>query len=899
MLRQGRHDNREGGMPKIIQGGHTWADLEPYLDEALDLSGSELEKYMAALARERPTVAAALADMLAESAELKSTSFLEHPVMVPAEDSLVGEQVGSYTIDSLIGRGGMGEVWLALRSDGRFEGKFAIKFLDSYAASPAALDRFRREGRLLARLAHPHIARLIDAGVSSGGRPYLVLEYVDGDRIDGYCRSHALGIEARVRLLLDVLSALAHAHGNLVVHRDIKPSNVLVTADGVAKLLDFGIAKLLNPDTDSTEAGSAPTRIEEAALTPDYAAPEQLLGEPATTATDVYQLGVLMFVLFAGRLPLATPATRAERIKAALDTEAPRASAVALESRRELRGDLDAIISKALRKLPQERYATAAALAEDLKRYLAHEPVAARANLLSYRAGKFVRRYRAAVIGTSAAIAALIAAAAFALIQMREAEIQRDRSRAQARRAEMQAEFVTLMMSTVGNRPTTAEQLLDAGVQLLDQHYTADVRFRFTAMVNLASRYSDLGLTKKQFALLEKADGIARQLDDPSLTARSQCGLAQAEIDLGDMDKAVARAAEGRAALARVADPDPLYVEDCTEAEADLTDAQGNPAAATRIAEHALALLEQVGETHDIRYSELLGRIADYYKEAGDSHRGFDYVERALNAAERNGLGNTDAAMTAMHNLASSLMNVGEVKEACAREKEVISRVESTGRTVITAMAVLNGSCFLKAGDASQALAWYDRGLAAAEKENEAYLQMHARANRARALIELQRFAEAGAELDRVAALEQQDVPSGAIPAARARIVRAELLLAEGRAEEARQILDAMLPALRAPHSGEGVFLPSALFWSARIALAQKRYTDAAAFATEALRDTERRARDPEKSADVGESWLLLAQARGALNDAGGRREAAQRAVTSLTASLGAENALTRAASAL
>jgi eukaryotic-like serine/threonine-protein kinase len=885
-------------MTKIILGEHTWADLEPYLDQALELSGRELEEYMAALAAERPTIAAALTGLLADSAELKSKSFLEQPVMVPADNSLAGQQVGPYTLDSLIGRGGMGEVWLALRSDGRFEGKFAIKFLDSYSASPAALDRFRREGRLLARLAHPHIARLIDAGVTSGGRPYLVLEYVEGERIDAYCRSHSLGIEARVRLLLDVLSALAHAHGNLVVHRDIKPSNVLVTADGVAKLLDFGIAKLLNPDADATDVG-APTRIEDAALTPDYAAPEQLLGEPATTATDVYQVGVLMFVLFAGRLPFAASTSRAERIKAALDAEPPRLSAAALVSRKELRGDLDAIVAKALRKLPQERYATAAALADDLKRYLGHEPVAARANLLSYRAGKFVRRYRAAVIGTSAAILALIAVAAFALIQMREAEIERDRSRAQAKRAEMQAEFVTLMMSTVGDRPTTAEQLLDAGVQLLDKHYTADVRFRFTAMVNLASRYSDLGLSNKQFALLERADGIARELNDPALIARSQCGLAQAEIDLGHMDKAVARVAEGRASLARLPEPDPLYVEDCTEAEADLSDAQGNPGAATHIAERALALLEQAGEIHDIRYSELLGRIADYYKEAGDSHRGLEYVERALAAAERSGLGNTDAAMTAMHNLASSLMNVGEVNEACAREREVISRVQSTGRTVITAMAVLNGTCFLKAGDASLALTWYEQGLAAARTENEAYLQMHARAYRARALIELHRYAEAAAELDQVAALAQQHIPSGEVPATRAQIFRAELLLAEGRADDAQRTIQPLLPGLRAPRGSERVLLPAALLLSARIAMAQRRYTDAADLSSEALRETLRRARDPAKSADVGESWLTLARARGALNDANGMHEAAQRAATSLTASLGAENALTRAASAL
>jgi hypothetical protein len=887
-------------MIKITLGEHTWADIEPYLDHALELSASDRQDYVNRLAAEHPSIATALNELLVDRDELQAKGFLDQPVRVPADSSLIGQQVGPYTIDSLIGRGGMGEVWLAHRSDGRFEGQFALKFLDSYAASPVALDRFRREGRLLARLAHPHIARLIDAGITADARPYLVLEYIQGVRIDLYCDSRSLGVEDRVRLLLDVLSALAHAHGNLVVHRDIKPSNVLVTADGVTKLLDFGIAKLLNPDAD-TQPDSPPTRLEDSALTPDFAAPEQLLGEPASTATDVYQFGVLMFVLLAGRLPLATAGTtRSERIKAALESEPLRLSAAAAQSsRKALRGDLDAIVSKALRKLPQERYGTAAALADDLERYLGHEPVAARANLLGYRMRKFARRYRAAVIGTSLAILALIAVAMFALFQMREAQLQRDQSRAQAKRAEMQAEFVSLMMSTVGDKPTTAEQLLDAGTQLLDKHYTNDLRFRATALLNLSARYADLGLSKKQYALLQSADAIAHKLNDPSLIARSQCGLAQAEIDLGHMDDAVARVAAGRASLAEVHDPDPLYVEDCTEAQADLTDAQGNPAAATQIAGKALALMEQLDETHDLRYSELLGRTADYYKEAGNTQKGFEYVERALAAAERNGFGDTDASMTAMHNLASTLMGFGEVKEACSREKEVISRLQSTGRTVITAMAALYGTCFLRTGAATEALFWYDKGLSAAQAESEGYLQMHARTLRARALIALRRLAEAGMELDRVAALARQDIPLGNVPATRARIVRAELLLAEGRPDDAQRILAPVLPTLREPNSATRSLLPGALLDSAKTAIARGRYAEAVSSANEALQEDARRARDPAQSADVGEGLLVLAQAKGALNDQDGMRDAARQAALSLTAALGADHALTRAALAL
>src|SRR5882724_3116939 len=209
----------------------------------------------------------------------------------------------------------MGEVWRASRTDGRFEGYVAIKILDRSIGHVSVIDRFRREGRLLARLAHPHIARLLDAGSMEDNHPYLVLEYVEGESIDKYCEAHSLNIGERVRLFLDVISAVAHAHTNLIIHRDLKPSNVLVTRDGKVKLLDFGIAKIVNPDgTDD-----ASTRIEDVALTPEYAAPEQLLGEMPSTTTDVYQLGMLLYVLLTGKHPLQLTGTRGERVKAALN----------------------------------------------------------------------------------------------------------------------------------------------------------------------------------------------------------------------------------------------------------------------------------------------------------------------------------------------------------------------------------------------------------------------------------------------------------------------------------------------------------------------------------------------------------------------------------------------------
>ncbi|HEY3849875.1 MAG TPA: protein kinase [Steroidobacteraceae bacterium] len=884
-----------------VNPGHAeWKAVEKHLDRLLDMDETQWDAYISRLENDEPTVAAALRDMMSDRRNLDAQGFLETSLVGPADQERAGTQVGAYTMISLIGRGGMGEVWLAQRSDGRFEGKFALKFLETYSASPTALDRFRREGRLLARLAHPHIARLIDAGVAGSGRPYLILEYVQGIRIDDYCAARALSVEARVRLILDVLSALAHAHSNLVIHRDIKPTNILVTEEGEAKLLDFGIAKLVGAGTAS-DAESPATRIEDSAFTPEYAAPEQILGELPSTATDVFQMGVLIFALLTGRLPSGEESTtRAQRIKAALDEDPPRMSEVAPAGvRKALRGDLDAIVSKALRKPPRERYGTAAALADDLKRYLQSEPVAARANLLTYRMQKFARRYRGAVIGTAAAAVALIAATAFALHQMREAQIQRDQSREQARRAELQAEFVTLMMSTVGDKPTTAEQLLDAGYKLVTQHYTDDPIFRMSAMLNLSARYGDIGLTPKQYTLLQNADQIARGLNDWSMMSRAECGLAEAEIDLGRLDRAVSWIAAAKLAMGHVPNQNPLYLEDCMEAEADVMDARGNPTGATLVAEQALALLEQSGATHDLRYTDLLGRIADYYKEAGDTHKGFEYVARALAAAERDGLGDTDAAMTAMHNVASSLTGFGELKEACSREARLVDRLQSTGRMVIPAIAVLHGTCLLRAGDASAALVWYGKGVSVAVTEQYRDREVYARLNRGRALVALKRFDEAAAELDHARARSKADGPDGTQEVIRIQIVRGELLLAEARYPEAAQTLQSAVSAIRANSKTAGFLLADAVLDSAKVALTQGRYADARRLAQEALAETLRKARNPDLSADVGEASLALAEAQKGLGNARAARDAARQSAVSLTGSLGPDNALTRDALAL
>lgn len=412
-------------------GPDQWQALSPHLDQALDMTDEERSIWLSSLHTADPSLASQLEALLHVHRTLCAEGFLEASGLeLPRGSGLAGQTFGAYTLVSQIGQGGMGTVWLAERSDGRFERRVAVKVLNIALMGKGGEERFKREGRILGLLTHPHIAELIDAGVSPTGHPFLVLEYVEGDHIDRFCDQHRLDVRARIRLFLDVLLAVTEAHDKLIVHRDLKPSNILVRADGQVKLLDFGIAKLLKDDGQSKES---PLTLEGAkALTPEYAAPEQLKGETVTGATDVYSSGVLLYVLLTGYHPTgAASSTPAGLIKAILDIEPTRPSdivclrqeneenAIANAARRattpdklarSLRGDLDTIVAKALKKNPQERYASTRLFAEDLQRFLRHEPIRARPDAIGYRARKFLRRHRSSVTAASLLAVSLMGA---------------------------------------------------------------------------------------------------------------------------------------------------------------------------------------------------------------------------------------------------------------------------------------------------------------------------------------------------------------------------------------------------------------------------------------------------------------------------------------------------------
>jgi len=509
-----------------------WRALSPYLDQALTLGAEERAAWLASLQQKDPSLASDLEALLQEHQSLARKNFLEHPPeTAPIQLALEGQAIGAYTLLSPIGQGGMGAVWLARRSDGRYERQVAVKFPSLALLGGGGGERFKREGRFLGRLAHPHIADLIDAGVSADGRPYLVLEHVDGDQIDRYCDRNELDLEARLRLFLDVLAAVAHAHANLIVHRDIKPSNVLVTTHGQVKLLDFGIAKLLESES-SEGAGTQLTREGGGAMTPEYAAPEQITGGQVTTATDEYSLGVLLYLLLTGEHPAgAGPHSAAELVKAIVETEPPRPSDAVGPSRlsreaastnaakrsttseklhRALRGDLDTIVAKALKKLPRERYASVTALADDVRRYLKHEPIDARPDTLAYRTAKFVRRNRTAVALASLAVLGPIAFGLAMAFQARTIARERDR-------AERVSEFLVnlFQVSDPGNslgNTVTAREVLDRGADRLEKDLAAEPEVQASLLLTMGRVYLRVGLFQKAEGLIERSGDTRERL---------------------------------------------------------------------------------------------------------------------------------------------------------------------------------------------------------------------------------------------------------------------------------------------------------------------------------------------------------------------------------------------------
>ena len=467
-----------------------------------------------------------------------------------------GIMLGENRLLSLLGEGGMGEVYLA--EDTKLERRVAVKLLKHRLDDASLARRFRHERKVLAALNHPNIARLYGGGTTPEGRSYLVMEYVEGQRLDRFCDTHALGVAGRLALFRKVCAAVAYAHQNLVVHRDLKPANILVTPEGEPKLLDFGIAKLLDPE-DGTGTAADPTVTLHAAMTPEYASPEQLRGETITTSSDVYSLGVVLYELLCGQRPFAALKSRRpdELVRAICEQDPPRPSTIAGETappsrtdtvsggqtvptpreaparlRRLLAGDLDNIVAKALRKEPGRRYPGASALSEDVRRHCEGLPVSARRDTVGYRAGKFVRRNQVGVAAALLVLLALCGGLIATAWQARVAGQERDRARSAQRQSERLNSFLESLLGSVDpakmGKDVKVSQVLDDASAKLDLELADEPEILAQAHETLRIDYNHLGLFEPAESHARAALALVRRLhgaDDP-LTARAERNLA-------------------------------------------------------------------------------------------------------------------------------------------------------------------------------------------------------------------------------------------------------------------------------------------------------------------------------------------------------------------------------------
>ncbi|HKU13216.1 MAG TPA: serine/threonine-protein kinase [Steroidobacteraceae bacterium] len=887
----------------------TWERIAPYLDSALDLEPGERETWIAALTARHPDIAADLRAMLAELDALDARGFLagsqlEGLVDTPRAGTRAGTRVGAYTLDRPIARGGMGEVWLAHRSDGRYEGLAAIKLLDATLLGRPSEQRFAREGSVLAKLRHPNIAQLIDAGVASSGQPYLVLEYVEGERIDRHVQQRGLDIEARVRLFMNVLVAVAHAHSHLIVHRDIKPSNVLVTAEGNVKLLDFGVAALLGP------ADAELTREADRALTPAYAAPEQLLGQPVTTATDVYALGLLLFVLLTAEHPFGQqPRSGPEHARATLERDAPRPSDLAADSRlaRALRGDLDNIVAKALRKEPAARYRSAEALAEDLRRFLAHEPVSARPDSPAYRAGRFILRHRTSVAAGTVVALLLLGATAVATVQMIEAQRQRDEARRQrdvalyeSQRAEFQARFASQIMSEVGGdgEPVTIRRLMEKGIEILEKNYADDPRFVIGMLVNISGRYMDLGDTSGELAALVKAEHIARRLGDPERIAYVQCNTVETELQAGRPQQAAERMRDGLANLAQVPDPPARRLVECGLANAHLLWSRGNLqegiAAAGEVADGMAAR----GETTLLNYQSVTSKLERMLGEAGRWREALEWNKRAAVANEQAGRGATMSQISTRHYEAGHVYELGHPLDALAIQQSLVQQLaaQQGEQGVPASMARRLGFYQVRIHETAAGLSLLNRGVAGAAAQNNHDSHIAALLDRAATNLWLHRLEAALADVAAAEQLAAQN-PSGHRNALRtARLMRSQAHLARNVPAAALEGVESLLAEIGYPRVRAANGLASMLTLKARAERALGRTDAALATANDAVVIAEQMSLQTERSALVGAALMALAETHRALGDSTAASAAARRAAATLSASLGPGHSETRAA---
>ncbi len=719
--------------------------LDALFDRALDLEGDARARFLADLEAREPALAAELRELLtlAESPGLESglaPRALTQPLWQALFDHASGTdgiaspspaasfddsgfddfRIGVWRALRTLGRGGMGTVYLVERSEGGFRQHGAMKLLRAGADSDEFLRRFEQERQILATLNHEGIARLLDGGRDPQGRPYLVMEYVEGEPIDRACDRERLSVDQRVALFVQVAQAVAYAHRNLIAHRDIKPGNIIIGTDGKAKLLDFGIAKALADEP----LGEEPlTRTALRVFTPDYATPEQVYGQPASTATDVYQLGLLLYELLTGQRAqrvtdmsqqtLENAICRAEPVRPSERVAGDELAATVRQItpsalRRKLRGDLDNIVLKALRKEPERRYASAIAMVEDLERWRQGRPVRARPETWGYRTGKFVRRHAWAVAASMAIVAMIAGYAVTVTIQANALARERDRAQAEAAKA-LQVKTLVLRVfeganpDASGSAQLSARELLDRGWAAIERELGGQPDVQIELLDAVGEAYRQLGVYDRAETLFARSLQIARgeASRQPLLLARALRSRGRVRSDRGDY---AAAETDLRDALGRYRAAFGKDHEDIAATLGDLArllDLRGEFAGSETLYREALAMHRTLhGERH-LRVADNLGDLGMILRRQGDyagaepllsqslslrrqllpaQHPEIAYVLTDL-AQVRNDLGEYDSAEALYREaLVSMQASLGETHPNVALTMITLARVLKTRR---------------------------------------------------------------------------------------------------------------------------------------------------------------------------------------------------------------------------
>lgn len=662
-----------------------------------------------------------------------------------------GDIVGGFRVGQLIGRGGMGEVYLAYRDNADFEQRAALKML-----RPEAADRFARFGaerRMLASLDHPSIARLIDGGLAPDGRPYMIMDYVEGEEINVWCAAHQADLTTRIRLFLELCDAVSHAHARLVIHRDIKPANILVDKAGHAHLLDFGIARLL--DTNDT---SRP--MTDALLTPQYAAPEQLDGGDITVATDVYALGAVLFELLAGRGPWLSRGDSAlpTALRRLLHDEPPKPSSVSeVASVRpaQIEGDLDAIVMKAMRRETKDRYPSVEALSADIRRYLAFEPVEARDGAVGYRIRRFMRRNRGGVIAAALIMVSLLAGGVGISWQAHRAAGERDAALTQAERSEAVNQALMLMFREASDQgrtdSITARELIDSTARRL----IASLDSGDPKSGDIVGALSDLYILTEDLkgsqSLLEEAfaKGVAR--NDPAGQSRLKLKLAQAYGATHRFDEARKLLAEAGQVWAT--DPERYRVErvEAASAEAYMLRLEGKQDEGIALLLRTMPEAERAYASNSRDLATRYANLATHLVMANRLGEAEALLQRADILLSRSGTLQSPAGLTLMQLRGSIAARRGHIERAEAIfRKAVATRRELYGKSYSLAVNLLqHGKLLTELGRPAEALPIIDEAQAMAREYfgTKGSLTLLTGLARAEALIAMDRIREAESAL--------------------------------------------------------------------------------------------------------------------------------------------------------